>query len=249
MSRMITLDPTLVVLLFSSLSALAAALGVLPQAVRGRLSSASIGWSNALAAGLMLGVAYALLTLGPGTGVLAVGIGALAGLAFVRLTHAATGTGELDVKRLEERGPEYGYQLILGDALHAAHEGVAIGVAMLVSLPLGVATALALAVHNVPEAMVLVSALTSRGVRLSHAAGIAVAANANQVLLAIVTFAVAGAAPELLPWVAGFAVGALVYLVLVDLLPESYRQAGHTSIALVAVAALAMVVLLTGAVS
>jgi ZIP family zinc transporter len=119
-------------------------------------------------------------------------------------------------------------------------------VAMSISLPLGVATALALAVHNVPESMVLTSMLAARGVRLHHAGGIAVASNANQVLLAVVTFAVVSAAPVLLPWAAGFAVGALLYLVLVDLLPESYLQAGHTSIALVAAAAMAMVVLLTG---
>lgn len=240
------LDPTLVVLVFSSLAAMTAAIGVIPQAVLGRLSPVSIGWANALAAGLMLGVAYALLTRGLGDAVMAGALGALVGIGFVRFTHAVTGTGELDVKRLDERGPEFGYQVILGDTLHAAHEGIAIGVAMLISLPLGVATALALAVHNVPESMVLTSMLASRGVRLRHAGGIAVASNANQVLLAVVTFAVVGAAPVLLPWAAGFAVGALLYLVLVDLLPESYLQAGHTSIALVAVAALAMVVLLTG---
>jgi zinc transporter ZupT len=41
-------------------------------------------------------------------------------------------------------------------------------------------------------------------------------------------------------------VGAFLYLVLVELLPESYRQAGHTSIALVTLMAMGMVVLLTG---
>ena len=52
--------------------------------------------------------------------------------------------------------------------------------------------------------------------------------------------------PVVLPWALGFAVGALTYLVLVELLPESYRQAGHTSIALVALVAMGIVVLLRG---
>ena len=54
------------------------------------------------------------------------------------------------------------------------------------------------------------------------------------------------ALPVLLPWAIGFSVGALVYLVLVELLPESYRQAGPTSIALVTLVAMGIVVALTG---
>jgi len=60
----------------------------------------------------------------------------------------------------------------------------------------------------------------------------------------VVTFVVATQLPVVLPWALGFAVGALTYLVLVELLPESYRQAGHTSIALVALVAMGIVVLL-----
>jgi zinc transporter ZupT len=60
-----------------------------------------------------------------------------------------------------------------------------------------------------------------------------------------VTYAVVSAAPATLSWVLGLATGMLANLVLVELLPESYRQAGSTSIAVVASAALAMVALLT----
>jgi zinc transporter ZupT len=54
------------------------------------------------------------------------------------------------------------------------------------------------------------------------------------------------AAPGIRPWTLGFAVGALFHLVMVELLPESYRQAGHRSIALVTIVAMGMVVLLSG---
>ena len=65
-------------------------------------------------------------------------------------------------------------------------------------------------------------------------------------LLAVVVFGVVGAFPGILPVVAGFAVGALIYRTLVELLPESYDQAGETSIALVTLLAMGMVVLLGG---
>jgi zinc transporter ZupT len=240
------LDPTLTVLMYSSLAALTAVVGVLPQAFRGAPGLREIGWANAIAAGLMMGVAYTLLTAGLGEELARGGVGALLGIAFVRATHALTDTGELDLEQLDRTGPEFGYKALLADTLHAAHEGIAIGAAMSLSLPLGISMALALAVHNVPEAMILGRVLTRQGAGLGQAAGLAVATNINQVLLAVVTFAVTGAAPVLLPWVVGFAVGALLYLVLVELLPESYRQAGQTSIALVTIVAMGMVVLLMG---
>ena len=240
------LDPTLTVLMYSSLAAMTAVVGVLPQAVRGLPSPTTIGWANALAAGLMMGVAYTLLTVGLGDHLVQGGIGALVGIGFVRGTHALTDTGELDLTQLDEAGPVHGYKVLLADTLHAAHEGVAIGAAMAISLPLGISMAVALGVHNVPEAMILGRVLTRQGTGLVQAAGLAVATNVNQVLLAVVTFAVTMAAPTLLPWVIGFTVGALLYLVLMELLPESYRQAGHTSIALVTLVAMGMVVLLSG---
>ena len=123
---------------------------------------------------------------------------------------------------------------------------MAIGVAMAVSLPLGIAMAATLAVHNVPEAMVLNSVLTSRGMKPFQSSFLSVVVNVNQVLLAVVTFTLIGLWPWLLPWVAGFAVGALIYRTLVELLPESYRQAGQTSIAVVTLLAMGVVVLLAG---
>ncbi|MDH3272768.1 MAG: ZIP family metal transporter, partial [Gemmatimonadota bacterium] len=233
-------------LLVSSLSAASAALGVLPLALLGRLTPHALGWGNALAAGLMLGVAYSLTTVQADPGIVFGAIGALLGVLFVRLTHAFTGVEDLDLNQLDELGPAYGYQVFLVNTLHAAYEGVAIGMAMQVSLPFGIAMAIALGVHNIPEAMILTAILQKRGVSLVHCTALAVATNVNQVLLAVVTFALIGALPTLMPWALGFAVGSLFYLVLDELLPESYRQAGHTSIALVTLVAMGIVVALGG---
>ena len=237
-------EPVLTVLLYASLAALAASLGAAPHAIRGRLALPVLGWANALAAGLMLGVAYSLMSLSADEGMVQGAVGALVGLGTVRLTHAGTGTENLDLNRIGELSPAYGYQVVLVNTLHAAYEGVAIGAAMLVSLPFGISMALALAVHNIPEGMVLTAILAERGVRVPHAAILAVATNLNQALLAVVTFSVVGVVPWLLPGVLGFSVGALLYLVLVELLPESYHQAGRTSIAVVTLVAMAMVVAL-----
>lgn len=240
------MDPTLTVLLYSTVAAGAAGLGAVPLALRRTLPLTRIGWANGLAAGVMLGVAYTLMVTGLDQAELQGALGATVGIAWVFLTHAASGTANLDLNRLEDTPPAYGYQVLLVNMLHAASEGVAIGAAMAVSRSFGAFLALAIAVHNVAEATVFSAILTGRGVSAGGAAALSVTANVNQVLLAIVTFALVGAVPALLPWALGFAAGALIYLVLAELLPECYRETGRVSVALVTILAMGIVVLLNG---
>jgi ZIP family zinc transporter len=241
------MDPTLTVLLYSSVAAGMAGLGPLPLAWRHRPPAAWIGWANALAAGLMLGAAYALTAVDSDHSAVVGTVGAVLGVVFVYSTHAASRTSDLELNRLDETSPEYGYKVLLINTLHSAPEGVAIGVAMVVSVPFGVFMALSIAVHNIPEATVLSAILASRGVKLLEAAGLAIVTNVGQILLAVFTYAIVEAAPGMLMWALGFAVGSLVYLVMVQLLPESYRQAGQTTIALVTIVSMGIVVLLGGA--
>src|SRR5829696_7681084 len=77
-------------LIASSLAAVAAGLGALLAASR-RADAATqqrLGWASALAAGLMLGVAYAVMEAGLGLDPAAAGAAAMAGIGFV---HAARG--------------------------------------------------------------------------------------------------------------------------------------------------------------
>lgn len=237
------MNPTLTVLFYSSLAAGAAALGAIPIRGRAGLPASWIGWSNAVAAGLMLGAAFMLAQENPDHAALPLAGGALLGILFTHWTHAVTGTAELDLNRLDEVDPTYGYRIMLTGTLHSASEGVAIGAAMFIDLAFGISMAVAIAVHNIPEAAIQSAIMRSRGAAARDAAGLAIAVNLSQVLLAVVTFAVLGAVPSALPWALGFAVGALLNLVLVELLPESYKQAGSTSIALVTFVAMSMVAL------
>ena len=230
-------DPALTVLAWSALSAGAAVFGVLPVVAFSRggreLPTAWIGWANALAAGMMLAAAFLLAEAGLAGPALPAALGAALGALAIFATHAA-------------RRAAAGRTSVLIGVLHSASEGVAIGVGMAVDLRFGIFLALAIAVHNVPEATVLCAALARRGRPLPAAAALAVAVDASQVALAVGAFALASAMPAALPWVQGFAVGALVNLVLTELMPASYREAGHTSIALVASVAMGIVVLLEG---
>lgn len=191
----------------------------------------------------MLGIAYVLAEVGLGRLILAATAGSLLGIAFVYVTHRLHGL-EGVAPGQRERGPSSVSRGLVVQSLHSASEGVAIGAAMAVSLGLGIFTAVALAAHNIPEGAVLCSVLGQRRYRLGEAAGLAVATNLGQVIMAVVTYVATVLFPFLLPWSLGFAAGALLYLVMVELLPDSYREAGQMSIALVTSISMGLVVLL-----
>jgi len=240
------MNPTLLILALSSAAAGAAALGILPLLAQRDLPDTWLGRANALAAGMMLGASYLLTRVDAAESAIPAAVGAILGAAFILSTHLAAGTGNLELNQPRQDDPSYGYRILLTNGLHSSSEGVAIGLAMAMDPGLGVFMAAAIALHNIPEATVMCSVLRRRGVATAHAAGLAVAANTGLILLAVTTYSVVVAAPKVLPWATGFAIGALVQLVLMELLPESYRQAGQTSIAVVTVVALGVVVLAQG---
>jgi ZIP family zinc transporter len=219
--------PLAIVGVASSIAAAMAALGALPLQSGRAVPRRTIGWATALAAGLMIGVAYALMTVALDRGAIQSGVGALAGIAGVAAARARLHAGNA-------------FQL---GSVHAIPEGAAIGGAMAVSVPFGLMMAATLAVHNIPEGTVTIASLRpARGLGMSTL--LAVVANVNQIVFGIAAFAAVQAAPALLPWLLGFSVGALLHLVFAELLPASYQAAGRTSIALVTIVAVAIVVLL-----
>jgi len=236
----------LVVLGAATGAALAAALGVLPLVARPRPPLVWLAWANALAAGMMLAAAFALAEPVPSTHSGAFVLGAVAGILFLHGSRAFSQTEGLALNQLDEATTEYSHEVMLVGSLHSAAEGVAIGAAMASDASFGLFVAVALALHNVPEGTLLAAVFRSRGVSLTRAAALAVVANFGQIAMAVATFAVVVAAPAVLPWALGFAAGALVYLVTVDLLPESYVNAGPTSIALTVILAMWAFALLHG---
>ena len=237
-------EPVLAVLLFSSLAAMLAVLGVLPFVADRRPASVWIAGAYALASGLMLGAGHLLMSRGLERGAASVVAGAAAGVLYAWWIKRYTGA-QVDDRRpeaAEEEAPRY--KLLLENLLHAAAEGVAIGVAMVLEIKLGVFVALALAVHNVGESMALTDALRRRGVSIGEAAGLCVGTNVPQPLLALAVFALDPVLTGLLPAALGFAAGSLVFLVLTELLPASYERARGAVIALVVSATAGLVILL-----
>jgi zinc transporter ZupT len=246
-------QPVLAVLGLSLLAAVVGSLGALPFGLPRPPSSAVVGGAYALASGAMLGAGYLLLGRGLDRTTIAVVVGAGLGVAYTHWIQVYSGVVDLQIdlasptaalEAADAVRSELGYKVLLQYALHSAAEGIAIGVAMVVELRLGIFLALALAVHNVAESMALTEILRERGMSIGEAAGLCVVAKITQPVLALAAFALAPVMTGLLPAALGFASGCLVFLVLTELLPASYRRAAKLPVGvLVSAAAGAMLLL------
>lgn len=237
---MIVAEPVLNVLLYGTLAVAVAPLGVLPFVFGRRPRPVWIGGASALAAGLMLGAGYLLMDDGLEEGIWAAVLGGVAGILYTLGARLFSGVDELDGATPSDRTP----LVLLQHGLHAAAEGLAIGVAMNLNLRLGVFVALSLGIHNIGEAMALTDLLRRWRVSLVRAAGVAVAINLPQPVLALAVFALEPVLAGFFPAALGFAAGSLIFLVLTELVPEAYPQAGRGIVAFLVSASAGTVVLL-----
>lgn len=238
-------EPVLTVFLFATVAALAAGLGAFPFALGAGVQRTGIGIAYALASGLMLGASYLLASRGLDSDALWPVLGAGIGVAYTWSAQMFAGTAELhpDAEELPD-GAQYGYKIILQNTFHAASEGLAIGVAMALELSLGIFMAVALAVHNIAEAMVLTSLLTKRGISLVQSTALCIATNSTQILLAVTTFALTEALSGWLPFALGMAAGAMVFLIMTELLPSSYQRCEKANVAFLVSAAAGTILVL-----
>jgi zinc transporter ZupT len=238
-------DPTdlAVVFVAALLTALATGLGAVPLAFAPRLGGSTVGLANAAAAGCMVAASGLLLYEGwieGGGGTL---LGVALGAAFTALA-ARVIAGRANV-RFEELGRADARKALLIVGVMTAHsiaEGIGVGVSFADAESVGITTALAIAVHNVPEGLAISLVLVPRGIPVLHAAGWSIVSSLPQPLLALPAFAFVATFSSILPLGLGFAAGAMLWMVAAELLPDALRAAPPGRVALSGLSALAVLV-------
>jgi zinc transporter, ZIP family len=109
--------------------------------------------------------------------------------------------------------------------IHNVPEGMAVGVAFAAGGPeLGIPVALAIGAQNVPEGFAAAAPLLGVGVSRRRAIGIAALTGAVEPPAALIAFATVSVAGVLLPFALAFAGGAMLYVVVDELIPESHAR-------------------------
>ena len=214
---------------------LATGLGVLPLIFVRRPSERVAGTFMAGAAGMMVAASLVQLVgealhrsswIGGADVCLGLAIGAV---FFAVATQVIERNELLDFCKLRATGGKTALLVVLAMTIHSLPEGVAVGVGYgSEEATLGLAVALAIAVHNVPEGLAIALALRPGGVSLRACFGWAVFSSLPQPIAAVPAAWAVWLFKPYLPAAMGFAAGAMLFLVVSDLLPDGTRQAGKT---------------------
>jgi zinc transporter ZupT len=223
-------------------TALATGLGALPFVFARRPDRSWLGNANSLAAGLMLGASGGLLYEGFRYGVGRTVVGALVGGVFILVSQRLIGAHEnLHLGSLRGADATKALLIVGVMTLHSFAEGVGVGVAFGVEQSLGVLIGVAIAVHNIPEGLAISLVLVPRGTSARNAAAWSIFSSLPQPLMAVPAFLFVESFQGFLPVGLGFAAGAMVWLVLADLLPEALETSRpRTVVPIVAGSAVAM---------
>ncbi|GLJ26176.1 hypothetical protein SUGI_0502090 [Cryptomeria japonica] len=201
------------------------------------------GICNGLAAGVMLAASFDLVQEGQkyGGGSWVV-FGILAGGIFILLCQKYLERfGEvsmLDIKGADARK----IVLVVGImTLHSFGEGSGVGVSFAgyKGLSQGILVTIAIAVHNIPEGLAVSMVLSSRGVSPRHAMIWSVITSLPQPLVAVPAYLCAESFHKFLPFCTGFAAGCMIWMVMAEVVPDSFKEASPSQVASAATLAVA----------
>ncbi len=229
---MLTLPQAIVA---ATITMLATGLGGLPFVFVRRFPDevARLGW--AVAGGMMLSASVFNLII-PGVaegGITPVAIGVLAGTAVFGLATTLISGHEHDERGLPVPGASVQgsarVALILGTMfIHSFPEGLAIGVAYgSGEAALAVLITIAISVHNIPEGVAVSLPLRAEGVSGWKCVGWAIFSSLPQPIAAIPAFLAVQAFRPVLSFAFGLAAGAMFFLVLSEMIPESRSSEGQ----------------------
>lgn len=207
------------------------------------------GICNGIAAGVMLAASFDLIQEGQkygGGGWVVIGV--LAGGIFILCCQKCLEQyGEvsmLDIKGADARK----MVLVIGImTLHSFGEGSGVGVSFAGSkgLSQGVLVTIAIAVHNIPEGLAVSMVLSSRGVSPTNALIWSVITSLPQPLVAVPAFICAEAFHKFLPFCMGFAAGCMIWMVIAEVVPDSFKEASASQVATAATLSVAFMVTLS----
>jgi ZIP family zinc transporter len=133
--------------------------------------------------------------------------------------------------------------MVFAVTLHNIPEGMAVGVAFAgaligntgITMAGAIALAIGIAIQNFPEGAIISMPLKSEGTTKTKAFGLGVLSGIVEPIGAIITIALTNLVVPILPYLLSFAAGAMIYVVVEELIPEA-QEGTHSNIATIGVA-------------
>ena len=218
------------------ISALATGLGAIPVHFVRNNSKTVRAFASAVASGMMISASVfsltaeglALRTKSPIAPYIVI-LGLLLGAAFFRYTEKHFSHHANHKHFLKQGLSKRGFLIFMAMFVHSIPEGIAIGVAFATGhFDFGIVMALAITVHNIPEGIAISLPLKKDGVSTKNCALISIISSIPQPIMAVPSALLAWFFEPLLPIGLGFAGGAMIYLVVSELLPDALEEGGRS---------------------
>lgn len=215
----------------------ACGLGALPLAIRGVDPARHTGIAYAAAGGLMFAASVYNLIL-PGLTLHSTAIaldqaapvilGILLGAAFLWQADRYLSPERLEQASWARFGNKAQLLIFIAMSVHSIPEGVAVGVGYaseaVYSNNLGNYIALAIALHNIPEGLAVAVPLRAGGATINRCFWAAVLTSLPQPIAAVPAAYLSWLFQPIMPILMGFAAGAMIFLVILELIPEALHS-------------------------
>jgi zinc transporter, ZIP family len=233
------------VLIYASLTALATGLGAIPFFFVKDITKKWIGLGDAFAAGLMLTASFRLIEEGMDYNLWRLLLGICVGMVIITWSrNRLSDNGELAMGKLEGASALKALMIVGVMTIHSFAEGVGVGVSFGGGREFGTYISAAIAIHNIPEGLAISMVLISRGVSVWKSMFWSVFSSVPQPLLAIPSFLFVDTFKPFLPFGLGFAAGAMIWMVVSELLPDAFADAKKQQVAISTVIGVVVMVLL-----
>jgi zinc transporter, ZIP family len=156
-------------------------------------------------------------------------VGLLLGALFFWLTDKIVDHYHLENHSMAKGLSKKGILIFIAMFIHSIPEGVAIGVGFATgNFHFGLIMAIAIGVHNIPEGIAVSLPLKKDGASTWYCAWASILTSLPQPLLAAPAALLASHCEPLLPLGLGFAGGAMIFIVISELLPDAMKEGGKT---------------------
>lgn len=227
-----SMPPVLTVFVYAMITAVATGLGVIPFLFRSELPRRVLGWAGGIAAGIMGAASFNLIYEGLSYGMPRTIGGIVLGLIFIYFTQTHLDhQDDLSLGALKGADAKKVLMIVGVMTLHSFAEGVGVGVSFGGGLEFGTFISLAIAVHNIPEGLAIALVLIPTGVKRWKTALWAVFSSLPQPLVAVPAFLFVSAFEPFLPVGLGLAAGAMIWMVISELVPEAIKDAPKEEVA------------------
>ena len=172
-------------------------------------------------------------------------IGFLAGMGFLLLLDTVIPHMHLNSDKPEGKSTSLGksFMLVLAVTLHNIPEGMAVGVLFAgllgsnttISLAGAFTLAIGIALQNFPEGAIISMPLAGTGISKTKAFSYGLISGVVEPVSAFLTILLTSFVTPILPYILAFAAGAMIYVVVEELIPES-QSGQHSNVATVGVA-------------